>query len=66
MTGMDEILHALFAMPREKGGSGEQYHSGITYFEQIHEAVANKDFSKICDGSGGTSALVQRLYFEKS
>ena len=50
MTGMDEILHALFAMPREKGGSGEQYHSGITYFEQIHEAVANKDFSKICDG----------------
>lgn len=23
MTGMDEILHALFAMPREKGGSGE-------------------------------------------
>ena len=49
MTGMDEILHALFAMPREKGGSGEQYHSGITYFEQIHEAVANKDFSKICD-----------------
>ncbi|OLA80690.1 MAG: hypothetical protein BHW44_11985 [Roseburia sp. 40_7] len=50
MTGMDEILHALFAMPREKGGSGGQYHSGITYFEQIHEAVANKDFSKICDG----------------
>lgn len=50
MTGMDEILHALFAMPREKGGSGEQYHSGITYFEQIYEAVANKDFSKICDG----------------
>lgn len=50
MTGMDEILHALFAMPREKGGSGGQYHSGITYFEQIHEAVAAKDFSKICDG----------------
>ena len=50
MTGMDEILHALFAMPREKGGSGGQYHSGITYFEQIHEAVQNKDFSKICDG----------------
>ncbi|WP_418472652.1 GntR family transcriptional regulator [Eubacterium sp.] len=50
MTGMDEILHALFAMPREKGGSGEQYHSGITYFEQIHDAVANKDFAKICDG----------------
>ena len=50
MTGMDEILHALFAMPREKGGSGGQYHSGITYFEQIHAAVANKDFAKICDG----------------
>lgn len=50
MTGMDEILHALFAMPREKGGSGEQYHSGITYFEQIHDAVTNKDFAKICDG----------------
>ena len=50
MTGMDEILHALFAMPREKGGSGGQYHSGITYFEQIHDAVANKDFAKICDG----------------
>ena len=46
MTGMDEILHALFAMPREKGGSGGQYHSGITYFEQIHDAVANKDFAK--------------------
>lgn len=50
MTGVDEILHALFAMPREKGGSGGQYHSGITYFEQIHEAVADNDFSKICDG----------------
>lgn len=50
MTGVDEILHALFAMPREKGGSGGQYHSGITYFEQIHDAVAKNDFSKICDG----------------
>lgn len=50
MTGVDEILHALFAMPREKGGSGGQYHSGIVYFEQIHEAVAQKNFSKICDG----------------
>jgi DNA-binding GntR family transcriptional regulator len=50
MTGMDEIMHALFAMPREKGGSGGQYHSGIIYFEQIHEAVKEKDFAKICDG----------------
>ena len=59
MTGMDEILHALFAMPREKGGSGEQYHSGITYFEQIHDAVANKDFAKIC---GSTSVVVTGLH----
>lgn len=50
MTGVDEILHALFAIPREKGGSGELYHSGITYFEQIHEAVKARDFSKLCDG----------------
>ena len=50
MHGMDDILHTLFAMPREKGGSGGQYHSGIQYFEQIHEAVVQKDFSKICDG----------------
>lgn len=50
MAGMDEILHELFAIPREKGGSGGQYHSGIRYFEQIHEAVLKKDFAKICDG----------------
>lgn len=50
MTGVDEILHALFSMPREKGGSGGQYHSGIVYFEKIHDAVARKDFSAICDG----------------
>lgn len=50
MTGMDEILHSLFAIPREKGGSGGQYHSGITYFEQIYEAVREKDFSRLCDG----------------
>ncbi len=50
MNGMDQILHALFAMPREKGGSGGQYHSGITYFEQIYEAVKAGDFAKVCDG----------------
>lgn len=50
MNGMDEILHSLFAIPREKGGSGGQYHSGIVYFEQIHEAVLEGDFAKLCDG----------------
>ena len=50
MSGMDAILHELFASPREKGGSGGQYHSGIQYFELIHEAVAENDFAKICDG----------------
>ena len=32
---------------REKKAAVE---NSIIYFEQIHEAVANKDFSKICDG----------------
>ncbi len=50
MTGVDQILHELFAMPREKGGSGGGYHSGIGYFEDIYEAMKNKDFSGICDG----------------
>ena len=49
MTGMDEILHALFSMPREKGGSGGYYHSGITYFEKIYDAVMENDFAKVCD-----------------
>ncbi len=49
LNGLDDILHSLFAIPREKGGSGGQYHSGIIYFEQIHEAVQEKDFAKICD-----------------
>ena len=53
LNGMDMILHALFAMPREKGGSGEYYHTGITYFEQIHEAVKANDFAKVCDGLEG-------------
>lgn len=50
MSGMDQILHSLFAMPREKGGSGGFYHSGITYFEKIYEAVKAEDFPKVCDG----------------
>lgn len=50
LNGMDQILHALFAMPREKGGSGEFYHSGIGYFEQIYGAVKENDFAKVCDG----------------
>lgn len=49
LNSMDDILHNLFSIPREKGGSGGQYHSGIIYFEQIQEAVANRDFAKICD-----------------
>ena len=53
ISGMDQILHSLFAMPREKGGSGGQYHSGIIYFEQIHEAVLAGDFAKVCDGLEG-------------
>ncbi|MCC8141716.1 MAG: GntR family transcriptional regulator [Lachnospiraceae bacterium] len=49
LNGLDDILHSLFAIPREQGGSGGQYHSGIIYFEQIHEAVKEKDFARICD-----------------
>ncbi|MCD8364818.1 MAG: GntR family transcriptional regulator [Clostridiales bacterium] len=49
LNGMDDILHALFAIPREQGGSSGQYHSGIIYFEQIHAAVLDRDFNRICD-----------------
>lgn len=49
LNGIDQILHALFSMPREKGGSGEYYHTGITYFEKIHQAVMENDFAKLCD-----------------
>ncbi len=49
LNGMDEILHSLFAMPRERSGHDGQYHSGIIYFEQIHDAVKEKDFARICD-----------------
>lgn len=50
MDGMDDILHTLFAIPSDKGGCGDEYHSGIIYFEKIHAAVLAGDFTKICDG----------------
>ncbi len=53
MNGLDQILHSLFAIPPEMGGAGEQYHSGIIYFEQIYEAVQASDFARICDGLEG-------------
>ncbi len=53
MNGMDNILHSLFAMPREKSGHEGKYHSGIVYFERIHQAVLNQDFSEICDALEG-------------
>lgn len=65
LSGMDEILHSLFAMPREKGGSGGQYHSGITYFETIYEAVKENDFAKVCDGLEGHQ-LWARKYILKN
>lgn len=65
MNGMDSILHALFAMPREKGGSGGQYHSGIIYFEQIHEGVKNADFAEICNSLEGHQ-LWSREYILKN
>ncbi len=65
LNGMDDILHALFAIPREQGGSGGQYHSGIIYFEQIHEAVLNRDFNRICDALEGHQ-LWSREYILKN
>lgn len=65
MNGMDDILHTLFAIPREKGGSGGQYHSGIIYFEQIHEAVVEGNFAKICDSLEGHQ-LWSREYILKN
>ncbi len=53
LNGLDNILHSLFAMPQEKSGHDGQYHSGIIYFEQIYEAVKEKNFAKICDGLEG-------------
>ncbi len=49
LNGMDEILHSLFAMPRERSGHDGQYHSGIIYFEQIHDGVKEKAFARSCD-----------------
>ena len=65
LNGMDQILHSLFAMPREQGGSGEFYHSGITYFETIYEAVKENDFAKVCDGLEGHQ-LWARKYIVKN
>lgn len=44
---MDDILHTLFTM--QTPGKDHKYHSGITYFEKIHEAVLENDFAKVCD-----------------
>lgn len=65
LNGMDQILHALFAMPREEGGSGELYHTGISYFETIYEAVKDNDFAKVCDGLEGHQ-LWARYYIVKN
>ncbi len=65
LNSMDSILHSLFSIPREKGGSGGQYHSGIVYFEQIQEAVAEKDFTKICNALEGHQ-LWSREYIIKN
>lgn len=65
LNGMDQILHALFSMPREEGGSGEFYHTGISYFETIHEAVIENDFAKVCDGLEGHQ-LWARYYIVKN
>ncbi len=48
LNGVEEILHTLFTM--QTPGKEHKYHSGITYFEKIHEAVLTGDFGKVCDG----------------
>ncbi|MCD8300700.1 MAG: GntR family transcriptional regulator [Clostridiales bacterium] len=65
LDGMNQILHSLFAIPREQGGSGAQYHSGIIYFEQIYDAVRAKDFAAICDALEGHQ-LWSREYIIKN
>ncbi|MCD8152502.1 MAG: GntR family transcriptional regulator [Clostridiales bacterium] len=65
LNGLDSILHSLFAIPREQGGSGGQYHSGIVYFEQIREAVLDSDFNRICDALEGHQ-LWSREYILKN
>lgn len=65
LNGLDSILHSLFAIPHEQGGSGGQYHSGIVYFEQIREAVLDGDFNRICDALEGHQ-LWSREYILKN
>lgn len=48
LSGVEEILHTLFTM--QTPGTEHKYHSGITYFEKIHEAVQKGDFAGVCDG----------------
>lgn len=47
LSSVNEILHTLFTM--QTPGMDHKYHSGITYFEKIHEAVLENDFAKVCD-----------------
>lgn len=47
LSGVDDILHTLFTM--QTPGKDHKYHSGITYFEKIHQAVLEDDFAKVCD-----------------
>ena len=65
LNGLDQVLHSLFSMPREKGGSGEFYHTGISYFETIYEAIQNDDFAGVCDGLEGHQ-LWARKYIVKN
>lgn len=51
INGVEDMLHTLFAM--QTPGEEHKYHSGITYFEKIHEAVKNGDFTGVCDGLEG-------------
>ncbi|MCI8893667.1 MAG: GntR family transcriptional regulator [Lachnospiraceae bacterium] len=48
LSGVDDILHTLFTM--QTPGEDHKYHSGIMYFEKIHQAVLENDFAKVCDG----------------
>lgn len=48
LSGVEETMHTLFTM--QTPGKEHKYHSGITYFEQIHEAVKKGDFPGVCDG----------------
>lgn len=65
LNGLDQVLHSLFSMPREKGGSGKFYHTGISYFETIYKAIQNDDFASVCDGLEGHQ-LWARKYIVKN